>query len=451
MQQIQQGYDCSIDIWSLGITALELAMGYAPYAKYPPMKVLIRTIQEDPPSLATYRREHEQQQLRDQHHKPRRSKQQLHVSKAGSSSHGLDPLDSIADHDEDDTPHPSVDSFSRSFELFVDACLQKNPAKRATCADLLHRHLVAESEAVRDERRHRLVEEVLNVVPTVGAVASGGDGRGADALAVGRRRRAGSHAGAAPAIGSTAKQPTPSSTSAVSVPSSSALPTLSAANVVPASAEVAAGDAGGVVEALPQDRPPGTTWVFAEGDGDPDDGRAMSVCPDEERGSGWITSTSENDDVLRALDEFGIRTGGEHYYGRDQQQVQAREQNNLGGAQQQLGDDGAVDEETIRIRSRSAGPPGGDLSVEGGPSQGGGASNEIAVAGRASPPPESYSYAAPGNESHAVDHHHQQQSSTKEGRNSTPPDEDLSAFMDEFEQSTAGEDFRRVEEDPAPP
>lgn len=133
MEQIH-GYDCKADIWSLGITALELAKGYAPYAKYPPMKVLILTIQEDPPSLDTYDEEEG------------------------------------GDDDDDDVLDSCEEEFSKSFRSFVDSCLQKNPAKRPKSTDLLQSKPLAafQDPVYRDDRKTAIVREVCDLLDDVG-------------------------------------------------------------------------------------------------------------------------------------------------------------------------------------------------------------------------------------------------------------------------------------------
>lgn len=82
------GYDCVADIWSLGITALEMAEGKPPYGDIHPMRAIFMIPTKPPPSFR------------------------------------------------------EPDQWSPEFIDFVSGCLVKNPEERATATELLNHEFI---------------------------------------------------------------------------------------------------------------------------------------------------------------------------------------------------------------------------------------------------------------------------------------------------------------------
>ncbi|XP_046893690.1 STE20-related kinase adapter protein alpha isoform X2 [Hypomesus transpacificus] len=132
LQQNLQGYDFRSDIYSLGITACELANGHVPFKDMPATQMLLEKLNGTVPCLLdTTTIPPEELTM-----KPSRSGADSGICEgpgAGGARH------SNGEPSSSSVNHPYSRTFSPHFHAFVELCLQRDPEKRP-CATTLIGH-----------------------------------------------------------------------------------------------------------------------------------------------------------------------------------------------------------------------------------------------------------------------------------------------------------------------
>ena len=107
--QRENRHSYKADIWSLGITTLELTFGKPPHSKQRPVKVMLTILQSPPPNIQSCLEEIQQSQSQQQ--------SQLKYPK-----------------------------YSKKFKDFLSKCLQKDPNKRASASQLINHSFIKQAK-----------------------------------------------------------------------------------------------------------------------------------------------------------------------------------------------------------------------------------------------------------------------------------------------------------------
>jgi len=120
------GYDFKADIWSLGITCIELAYGVAPYSEVKPPQVIVYILQNEPPSLDNPR-----------------------IPNPSSSP--------------SPSPSPIIKTYTTSFKDFVARCLQQDPRNRPAAERILSHRFLSKTSPTPQMRK-----ALLDNLPSLG-------------------------------------------------------------------------------------------------------------------------------------------------------------------------------------------------------------------------------------------------------------------------------------------